>query len=152
MAGRVTHEALAEPIGPDGRPRLWTLGDPATPAWRRAIPAVQTLRHVWLQPCYASPADHLLTRRTEPGIALLGPVTDDQRWQAHPGNGCAAAPLLIDGDATHAIGPPGQWSVVGMERPDRHGQATVPMKCRRPVCAGGARRGDGPCVATVPRT
>jgi len=38
-------------------PLRWTLYDPATPAWLREIPAVQTLRHVWLQQFYASPDD-----------------------------------------------------------------------------------------------
>jgi transposase len=28
---------------------------PAAPAWLRELPAVQTLRRVWLQPCYATP-------------------------------------------------------------------------------------------------
>jgi transposase len=40
---------LAEPIGTDGRPLLWTIDAPAVPTWRRAIPAVQTLPQVWLQ-------------------------------------------------------------------------------------------------------
>jgi transposase len=47
--------ALAEQIGTDGRHLLWTLFDPATPAWLREISAVQTLRQVWLQQFYASP-------------------------------------------------------------------------------------------------
>jgi transposase len=241
--------ALAEQIGTDGRHLLGTLYDPATPAWLREISAVQTLRQVWLQQFYASPADqpvrwrcaedlppapllisspyapeardskkretewtgykvhvsetceddaphlitdvttppattsdftalplvqanvasrqltpgeqivdagyvtadHLLTSRTEHGIDLRGPVADDQSWHAHTGNGFAAAPLVIDWDAKHALCPQGQRSVVWMERPDRHGQATVQMKCSRPVCAGCARRGDCPRSTTEPR-
>ena len=242
--------ALAEQIGTDGRHLLWTLYDPATPAWLREIPAVQTLRRVWLQQFYASPddqlvrwrsaadlppapllisspydpearygkkretawtgykvhvtetceddtpnlitdvtttpattsdftalptgqanlasrqltpgeqivdagyvsADHLLTSRTEHGIDLLGPIAADQSWQAHMGTGFAAAQFVIDWDAKHAICPQGQRSVGWMERPDRHGHATVQIKFSRPVCAGCARRGDGTRSATEPRT
>ena len=35
---------------------LWTLYEPATPAWLREMPAIETLRQVWLQQCYATPA------------------------------------------------------------------------------------------------
>jgi transposase len=242
--------ALAEQIGTDGRHLLRTLYDPATPAWLREIPAVQTLRHVWLQQFYASSedqpvrwrsaedlppaprlisspydpearygkkretewtgykvhvsetceddmpnlitdvtttpattsdftalptvqgnlasreltpgeqivdagyvsADHLLTSRTEHGIDLLGPVADDQSWQAHTANGFAAAQFVIDWDAKQAICPQGARSVVWMERPDRHGHATVQIKFSRPICAGCARRGDCTRSATEPRT
>jgi transposase len=36
---------------------LWTIDDPATPGWRRARPAIQTLRQVWLPPFDARPQD-----------------------------------------------------------------------------------------------
>jgi transposase len=48
--------ARAEQIGTAGRQWLGGLDDPATPAWRRELPAVQTLRWVWLQQVYATPA------------------------------------------------------------------------------------------------
>jgi transposase len=242
--------ALAEHIGTDGRHRLWTLDQPVTPTWLREIPAVQTLRHVWLQQFSASPedqpvrwrsaedlppaplllsspydpearygkkretewtgdkvhvtetceddtpnlitdvmttpattsdvsalptvqanlasreltprepivdagdvsADYLLTSRSMHGIDLLGPVVDDQSWQAHTANGFAAAQFVIDWDAKQAICPQGQRSVVWMERPTRHGHATVQIKFSRPVCAGCARRGDCIRSATEPRT
>jgi transposase len=50
-------DPLARQMGMDGRPRLWALDDPATPAWLRAVPAMPTLRQVWLHQCYASPDD-----------------------------------------------------------------------------------------------
>jgi hypothetical protein len=49
--------ALAEPIGTDGRQVLRAIYDPATPGWLRELPAIQTLRQVWLQQFYASPPD-----------------------------------------------------------------------------------------------
>jgi transposase len=242
-------DTLAMQIGLDGRQRLGASDDPATPAWLRAVPAIQTRRQVWLQPFYASPddqpmrwrhaddlppaprlisspddpdardgktratdwtgdtvhvtdtcddetpnlstdvlttpattadvavlppmqdhlatrqvtpraqcvdagygrADHLLTSRTEPGIDLLGPVPGDQRGQGQAQNGFAAANLVIDWEATHAICPPGQRSVVWMERPDRHGHATVRIAFRKPVCAACASRAACTRAASAPR-
>jgi transposase len=50
-------DTLATQIGLDGRQLLWAIYDPATPAWLREVPAIQTLRQVWLQQFYASPDD-----------------------------------------------------------------------------------------------
>jgi transposase len=241
--------ALAEQIGTDGRQLLWAIDDPATPAWLREIPAIQTLRWVWLQQFYATPegppvrwrsaddlppapllisspydpdarygkkretewtgykvhvtetcddetpnlitdvtttpattsdfamlpaiqanlatrqltpgeqlvdsgyvtSDHLLTSRTAHGIDLIGPVAADQSWQGQAANGFAAAQFVIDWAAKHAICPQGQRSVVWMERPDRHGHATVRIAFSKPVCAACASRADCTRAATAPR-
>jgi transposase len=241
--------ALAEQIGIDGRQGLGALDDPATPAWLRALPAVQTLRRVWLQQVYATPegqpvrwrsaaalppapvlmsspydpearsgkqretewtgdkvhvtetcddetphlitdvtttpattsdvavlptiqanlatrqltpgeqlvdsgyvtSDHLLTSRTEHGIARMGPVAADQRWQGQAKTGFAAASFVIDWGAKHAICPQGQRSVVWMERPDRHGHATVRIAFSKPVCAACASRAECTRAASAPR-
>src|SRR4051794_40826125 len=42
-------DALAASIGADGLRLLRAIGAPAAPAWLRELPAVQTLRQVWLQ-------------------------------------------------------------------------------------------------------
>lgn len=42
-------------MGTDGGQLLWALDGPATPAWRRELPAIQTLRQVGLPQCYATP-------------------------------------------------------------------------------------------------
>lgn len=52
---RPARYALAEQIGTDGRQVLEAIYDPATPVWLRELPAIQTLRQVWLQQFYASP-------------------------------------------------------------------------------------------------
>jgi hypothetical protein len=96
-------------------------------------------------------SDHLLTSRTEHGIALMGPVAVDQRWPSQAANGGAAAPGVIAWDAHDALGPPGQRRVVGRERPERHGHATVRLAGRKPVGAAGASRADGTHAATAPR-
>jgi transposase len=96
-------------------------------------------------------SDHRLTRRTEHGRDLLGPVMADQRWQEQAANGFAAAPFVIDWDATYARCPQGQQSVVWLERPDRHGHPTVRIAFSKPVCAACARRADCTRAATAPR-
>ncbi len=97
-------------------------------------------------------ADKLLTSRSEHQIDLLGPVADDHSWQAKAGNGFAAAQFVIDWDAQQATCPMGQQSVVWMERPDRHGDATVHISFSKPACTGCARRADCTQSATAPRT
>ena len=47
---RPARDALAEPMGTDGHPWLATLSDPAPPAWRRELPAIETRRQVGRQP------------------------------------------------------------------------------------------------------
>ena len=50
-----TREALAEVIGADGRRLLRAVYDPASPTWLREVPAVETLRQVWVQQYHAAP-------------------------------------------------------------------------------------------------
>jgi transposase len=96
-------------------------------------------------------ADHLLTSRTEHGIALVGPVPADHSWQGQARNGFAAANCVSDWDANDAICPQGQRSIVGMERPDRHGHATVRMAFSKPVRAACASRPECTRAASAPR-
>lgn len=62
-AGKQERTALAEMIGTDGRILLSAVDDPASPAWLRELPAVQTLRRVWIQQFYVE--DDALRWRTE---------------------------------------------------------------------------------------
>ena len=55
--GQAARTALAERCGADGFTLLAALWDPATPAALRALPAVETLRQVWLQQFYREDAD-----------------------------------------------------------------------------------------------
>jgi len=97
-------------------------------------------------------SDHLWTSRTEHARDLRGPAMHDRSGQGQAGHGVAAAQCGIAGDAKDAIGPPGQRSVVWMERPARHGHPTVRLACSKPVCGAGPRRADGTRAATTPRT
>jgi transposase len=44
--------AYAQILGRDGHALLATLYAPSTPQWLRHVPAVETLRRVWMQPFY----------------------------------------------------------------------------------------------------
>lgn len=48
-------QALADTMGADGCRLVTLLHDPASPAILRAVPAVETLRHVWIQQYVAEP-------------------------------------------------------------------------------------------------
>src|SRR5207248_863126 len=50
-------QALAAQIGADGRQLLLAVGSPRAPAWLRELPAVETLRQVWVQQ-YHAPDDN----------------------------------------------------------------------------------------------
>ena len=52
-AGKAERQALAETIGADGFSVLAALADSATPTWLREVPALETLRRVWIQQFYA---------------------------------------------------------------------------------------------------
>src|SRR5262245_46093842 len=71
--------------------------------------------------------------------------------QGRPGTASRPPTAGSLGDVKDAIGPPGQWSVVWMERPARHGHPTVRLACSKPVCGAGTRRADGTRAATTPR-
>ena len=51
--GRAERTALAEQIGADGRRLLEATGAPTAPGWLREVPALETLRRVWVQPFHA---------------------------------------------------------------------------------------------------
>ena len=54
---KTERQALGEQIGTDGRVLLKELYAADTPSWVCALPAVETLRQVWLQQYYAVPDD-----------------------------------------------------------------------------------------------
>ena len=75
----------------------------------------------------------------------------DQSWPEQAAHGFAAAQCVSDWAAKCALCPPGQRSVVWLERPDRPGHATVRIACRKPGCAACARRADCTRAARAPR-
>jgi transposase len=73
-------EALAATIGADGRQLLSAVYSPTAPGWLRAIPAVQTLRQMWVQQYHAPDARGVVRLRApqdRPPAALLLQSPDD---------------------------------------------------------------------------
>jgi hypothetical protein len=99
----------------------------------------------------AGRADHFLTRRPAPGIDLRGPVPGDQSGPGQAQHGCAAAHVVSDWAAKHAICLPGQRRVVGRARPARPGQATVRLACSQPGGAACASRAACTRAVRAPR-
>ncbi len=63
---KAERQALAELIGADGHRFLDALAEPGAPAGLRDLPAVETLRQVWLQQYYAAgPTEPVRWRRVE---------------------------------------------------------------------------------------
>lgn len=62
--GEAERQALAEQIGEDGRTLLTAVYAADAPSWLRELPAVETLRQVWVQQYYAMPADERMRWRT----------------------------------------------------------------------------------------
>ncbi len=71
--GQEARATLASQIGADGRHLLRAAYAPEAPAWLRQVPAVETLRQIWLQQYYAAPAEEPVRWRAaedEPPAAL----------------------------------------------------------------------------------
>jgi transposase len=62
-AGQEERRAYARQIGEDGHALLSAAGGPGAPAWLREVPAVETLRRVWVQQFYVE--DGQVRWRTE---------------------------------------------------------------------------------------
>ncbi|MGP4102919.1 hypothetical protein [Nonomuraea sp. KM90] len=58
---------LGHEIGADGNSVLGAVHSPAAPGWLRDLPAVQTLRHVWIQQYVTFRAAHASSRRASTG-------------------------------------------------------------------------------------
>jgi transposase len=80
-AGRV---ALAEAIGADGQRLLHAVYAPTAPSWLRDVPAVETLRRVWLQQYHPTAEGPARWRRADdlPPASLLlqSPYDPDARY------------------------------------------------------------------------
>ena len=73
-------EALAQMIGTDGRRLLTAVYEPTAPAWLRELPAVETLRRVWVQQFFEEEG-HCRWRRTDnippPSLLIASPYDPD---------------------------------------------------------------------------
>jgi transposase len=76
-------QALADTMGADGAWLLTLLHDPASPAILRVVPAVETLRRIWLQQYVAEPGG--IRWRTDAelpplGLLIVSPYDRDARY------------------------------------------------------------------------
>ncbi len=83
--GKAERYGLAEQIGTDGRQLLTALAAPDAPAGLCSLPAVQTLRQIWLQQFYAARPDERVRWRSAqdlpPGSMLIStPYDPDARY------------------------------------------------------------------------
>jgi hypothetical protein len=83
--GKAERYALAEQIGADGRTLLLAVHRAAAPPARSTLPAVETLRRIWLQQFYATEETQPLRWRTAedlpPGPLLISsPYDPDARY------------------------------------------------------------------------
>ncbi len=80
-------------------------------------------------------ADHLVTSQTD-GIELVGPVGEDQSWQARANEGFGAACFVIDWEAQQATCPQGNVSVVWKLTTARGGHEVVTIRFGHHACGG----------------
>ncbi len=88
-------------------------------------------------------AEQLVTSR-EDGIDLVGPVGEDQSWQARAKEGFGAAQFVIDWDTQQATCPQGKGSAVWKPTTDRGGQDVVTIRFAHGDCRACPVRGQ--CV------
>jgi transposase len=82
-SGRQEREELAAMIGRDGRSLLTLIDAEASPTWLREIPAILTLRRVWMQQFYAHEHDAMWRKAMDlPASSLLicTPYDPDARF------------------------------------------------------------------------
>jgi len=73
-------------------------------------------------------ADHLVTSQTEHNCTLLGPIHEDDSWQARAGAGFGAAPFAIDWEQERATCPQGRSSRIGKPTRDSAGHAIINIR------------------------
>jgi transposase len=95
-------------------------------------------------------SEHLVTAQDR-GTDLLGPVLEDQSWQARTQGGFGGASFLIDWEGQRAICPRGKASVVWDPKKDSDGHDVINIRFAHADCVACPARPD--CVHSPrPRT
>jgi transposase len=95
-------------------------------------------------------SEHLVTAQ-DMGTDLLGPVLEDQSWQARAQGGFGVAAFLIDWEGQRAICPRGKASVVWDSKKDSDGHDVINIRFAHADCVACPARPD--CVHSPrPRT
>ena len=97
----------------------------------------------------------MLQSREQYGIELVGPISQNNQWQAKTGQGYDLASFSIDWQAKSAVCPQGMHSVKWTERTDQHGHPKVSIRfglqdCRTCPCRSLCTRSpDAPRTRSV---
>jgi transposase len=129
----------------EGSPHLIT--HVATTSAPTADGVVTPVVHQALQRTHLLPATHLVdtgyldaqllaTSQQEYGVALLGPVRPDVKWQAQAGEGFDAQSFVIDWEGQQAICPQGRASISWTPAVDNRQTPVIKIKFSSTDCGG----------------
>ena len=114
--------------------------DQALPAVHRNLAARKLLPQTHYVDAGYVDAHGLVSSRQEQGVRLVGPLRADTSWQAHAGQGYAAACFGIDWEAQVVTCPAGTRSTKWQPGQDAAGAKYMRVEFARATCAGCAVR------------
>ena len=79
-------------------------------------------------------ADHLITSQKDHQVALIGPVADDNSWQAQAPEGYGVACFVLDWENQQATCPQGRTSTLWIPGHDRHAHEIIHIRFARGDC------------------
>jgi transposase len=85
-------------------------------------------------------------------VALVGPVADDNSWQAQAPEGYGVARFVLDWDKRQATCPQGRTSTLWIAGHDRHGHEIAHIRFARPNCQACPVRANCTHSPVEPRT
>ncbi len=163
-------------IGADGVRLYRAATADSAPVWLREVPAVETLRAVWLQQFYApdeqgvvrwrsgedappsaqlinSPYDveMLVTSKEAHDVEVIGPAPQDTRWQARAGEGFDVACFTLDWEQEMATCPQGAQSTKWSETHDDHANPIINIRFPTAACRECSVRAQCTTSQTGPR-
>ncbi|MGZ4609938.1 MAG: IS1182 family transposase [Actinomycetes bacterium] len=114
-ASETKRAALAAQYGQDGYRLLEAVTTPTAPAWLRQLPAIETLRRIWIQQYYRVIDEHgerVIRREAEHGLppgrrALRSPYDLDARYSQKHGTGWVGYKLHLT-ETCHTPAPDGR--------------------------------------------
>ncbi len=80
-------------------------------------------------------SEHLVAGQAQ-GTDVLGPVLDDQSWQARAHAGFGSTQFVVDWDAQHATCPQGHTSVAWTPKKDTDGHDVILIRFAHADCSG----------------
>lgn len=96
-------------------------------------------------------AEHLVNSQSNHSLDLIGPVNEEQSWQARAANGFAIAQFAIDWEAQQATCPQGHTSISWLERHDQRDAGMIHITFAKITCAGCEVRSQCTKSASLPR-